>query len=118
MDKSVAFYFAIDHLKKSLAEEALKLIVARAPFLGSAFINPITTFFVKMLIDVLYDKGALGINWVWSLIENKHELKDALKTREDLRRLLEAGLDTTKVEEEFNEATDDLIKRNHDRLPR
>lgn len=110
---------AIDLLKKELAKKVLALAIAKAPFLASAFVNPIAAWFISIIIDVLYDKMALGVNWVWSIVENHAELKAAIKTRDKLAGILAAGGDYTKAEKEFDDATDDLIRRDiDDGLPR
>ncbi len=105
-------------LKKEAAEQVIKKLAAKSAFFSSWFMSPILSFIVPIVIDELYDKSALGINWLWIIIENKKELKDAIRTREELLSLLRNGQDTTQAEDEFNEAADSLIKRNNGHLPR
>lgn len=108
----------IDLLKKKAAEEVIKLLIAKMPFLGSWFFNPIIGWLVPIIIDVLYDKAALGINFLWITVENSAELNAAIKTRDELKAILQKGGDYKEANDDFNEATDDLIRRRHDRLPR
>lgn len=108
----------INLLKKKLAEEVIKLLVAKSPFFASWFVNPILSWIVPIVIDVLYDKAALGINFIWIAVENSAELNAAIKTRDELKAILQSGGNYKDIEEDFNEATDELIRRRHARLPR
>jgi len=105
-------------MKRLAVEAVMKLIVAKAPFFAGRFINPILGWIVPMVIEVLYDKGALAVNWMWIIVENSLELKAAVKSKDRLFKILEAGGDYAKAEKEFNDATDDLIQHDFDRLPR
>jgi hypothetical protein len=105
-------------LKKLAKDEVVKLIVAKAPFFAGSIMNPLLGWFVSIVIGVLYDKGALGINWMWISLDNNKELKEALKSKEKLYAILQAGGDHAKAEQEFNKATDDLIRHNINRLYR
>lgn len=108
----------IGALKKEAVNWVIKRLVIKAAWMGSWFMSPILNFIVPMIIDALYDYGALGINWLWMLVENHLELKTAIKTKENLQAILKAGGDYTKAEEEFDDATDSLIEHNFNRLPR
>lgn len=108
----------VNLLKKEAASYVIKALVARLPFLGTWFMNPIIGFLVTEVIDILYDKGALGINWLWIIIENNIELNAAIKSRIALKEILKAGGNYEEAEENFDEATDDIIRRRHKRLPR
>ena len=105
-------------LIQKLKEWVLSKLIAKASFLGFAIINPIVGFIVQKVIEELLDYGALAINWAWIVIENNSELKSAIKSRDELKLILAMGGDTTKAQETFDEATDDLIQHNFDRLPR
>lgn len=109
---------AVDLLKKELAKKVMAQLVAKSAFFANVFVNPIIGFFLPVIIDALWSQGALGINWVWIIVENNRELKNAIESRENLAHLLASSQDTTKAEERFDEDADDLIKRNHDHLPR
>ena len=108
----------IDELKKQAAKEVIGLLAARSSFFASWFMSPILSFIVPLVIDILYDKIALGVNWLWIIVENNAELKNAIGSKEKLEKILSAGGDYTQAEREFNEATDDLIRHNFERLPR
>lgn len=105
-------------LINGLKEKALAALVAKVPFFGWKVVNPIAGFIVELILKELFDKGALTVNWLWSIAENQAELKDAIKSREALKNILAQGGDSTAAEDEFDESTDDLIRRNHDRIPR
>lgn len=105
-------------MKKLAAEAVMKLIIAKAPFFAGRFINPVLGWVIPLVIDVLYDKGALAANWMWIIIDNNMELKAAVKSKERLYKILEAGGDYHAAEKEFNEATNDLIQHDFSRLPR
>lgn len=105
-------------LKKEAVAKIISSLVAKSSFFASWFMSPLLSWIVPIIIDELYDISALGINWLWIIVENKKELKDAISTREALQKLLLEGKDTKKAEEDFNEAADNLISRNHKHLPR
>lgn len=108
----------IELLKDEAAKSVIKALVAKSSFFASFFMTPVLAWFVPFVIDILYDKGALAINWVWILVDNHVELKRAIDTKEKLQAILAAGGDYTKAEEAFNEATDDLIHRGGGIFPR
>lgn len=105
-------------LKKEAANWVIKALVAKSSFFAGWLISPILGWVVPMIIDVLYDKGALGVNWLWIIVENKSELKDVIKSKENLRAVLLGGGDYTKAEQEFDDAAEDLIRHNFNHLPR
>ncbi len=100
---------AINLLKKKLAEKVIEALVARSAFFAGWFVNPIIGFFVPMIIDLLYEQGAFYVEWVWNIIENNIELKNAVKSKTTLKAVLDAKGDYAKAEQAFNEATDDII---------
>ena len=108
----------INLLKKKASEMVIQLIVAKAPFFAGWFVNPILGWIVPIVIDVLYDKGALGLNFLWIAVESSMELSAAIKTRDNLRDILTNGGNYDKAEREFDDATDDLVRHRFDRLPR
>jgi hypothetical protein len=109
---------AIASMKKLAAEAVIKLIVAKAPFFAGRFVNPIISWLVPIIIDVLYDKGALAVNWMWINLDNNLELKAAIGSKEKLYAILQAGVNYAEAEKEFNKATDDIIRHEFNRLPR
>ena len=109
---------AKDLLIQKLKEWVLAKLIAKASFLGFAIINPIVSFIVQKVIEELLNYGALAVNWTWIIVENNMELKSAIKSRDELKLILAMGGDITKAQETFDEATDDIIKHNLDRIPR
>ena len=105
-------------LIQELKKWVLAKLIAKASFFGFAIINPIVAFIVQKVIEELLDYGALAVNWTWIIVENNVELKAAIKSKDELKLILAMGGDTTKIQESFDDATDDLVKRNFDRLPR
>jgi hypothetical protein len=108
----------IDLLKKKAAEAVIAMIVAKAPFFAGWFVNPILGWIVPIVIDVLYDKGALGFNFLWITVENSVELSAAIKSRENLVEILKSGGNYDEAEKEFDEAADKLIRLRREHLPR
>ena len=104
-------------LKKKLIDSVIESLVIRSPFFSSWLIAPLTSFFVTLIIDELYKRAALAVNWVWIIVENNAELSAAIKTKERLALLLNAGENYAEAEKEFDEATDKIIRHNFDRLP-
>lgn len=107
----------IDLLKKEAASAVIKALVAKISFFGSWFMNPILAFIVPIVINYLYEEGAFAVDWVWILIQNSNELSMAIKTKDNLQKILAAGGDYKKAEAAFDQAGDDLIRRNFNHLP-
>lgn len=110
--------FLSSKLKTLAYEKALEYFLSKASFLSLPVINPLFAFFLRHVIDYLYDQGAFAVNWLWISVEKDQELKAAVESREKLQKILDAGENYEQAQEEFNEAALSLIRHRFDRLPR
>jgi len=108
-------------IKLATKELITRLIAQGATWLSWPIVGPIASFIIEKVLTEAYDGTALGLNLLWISVENSKELKSAIKTKENLKRLLDGeGLpdEVKKAEDEFDKATDDLVRHRTDRIPR
>lgn len=107
-------------IKLATKELVARLIAQGATWLAWPIVGPVANFIIEKILTEAYSGTALGANLLWISIENSKELKAAIKTKENLKRLLDGGVlnEIKKAEDEFDKATDDLVRRNTSHLPK
>lgn len=93
-----------------LAKQVVAKLAAEAAFFGWPVVGQVTGFVASIAISFVIEWTELGITMVAIWVANAREVKEAIKTRDELKEKLAKKEDVKDAERKFNEAADNLVK--------